>query len=579
MLNFSVMKMKKLYIAYIAATLAIGFTSCSKPEDGPLERITEEYAFDPKDPSGAYSEQFLHDIYSIMPDGFNRIDGNFLDAATDDAVPMQAGTQIDVLSKGFLSASTNPDDAWSKNYEGIRKANLYLQKIDIVPIDASLKATRKAEARFLRALFYFELVKRYGGVPLLGDEVFNAETRKNFSRNSFEESINYIVSECEAVKDEVMSDPLSSAEYGRISKGVVLALKARTLLYAASPLYNGENIGNTAAEKLVQGYAAFDKERWNLAAIAANDFIVYASGKFGLLSATNYARNDAFLIRRNTEVILAHLNSNNDDLEVNNGPVGYAFPNLANGRTNPTQELVNAFPGLNGRPITDAASLYSPLNPYNNRDPRLKKTVMVNGEAWLNRPVETFEGGLDKPNNTTRQTRTGYYMRKFLGNFETLDRYGNTPHNYPVFRYADILLGYAEAKNEYLSAPDASVYKVLHDLRLRAGIAKGSVSGYSHGLKNVMTKAEMQTAIRNERRLELAFEEHRFWDLRRWKIAETVLNKPLSGMKITKNASGVFDYQEVQVTTIGFSNPGMYFYPIPQSEILKNTNLIQNTGW
>src|SRR5690606_17675897 len=119
--------------------------------------------------SGAYSEQFLHDIYSIMPDGFNRVDGNFLDAATDDAVPMQAGTQIDALSKGYLSASNNPDDAWSKNYEGIRKVNLYLQKIDIVPIEASLKATRKAEARFLRALFYFELVKRYGGVPLLED--------------------------------------------------------------------------------------------------------------------------------------------------------------------------------------------------------------------------------------------------------------------------------------------------------------------------------------------------------------------------------------------------------------------------
>jgi hypothetical protein len=573
MLNFKMMKR-----LYRMAILAIALAGCSKPEDGPLERITEEYAFDSKDPNGVNANRFLNDIYSYLPDGFNRIDNNFLDAATDDAISSQTGTQIERFTSGFLSTSNNPDDAWSKNYEGIRKVNLYLQKIDIVPIDENVKNTRKAEARFLRAMFYFELVKRYGGVPLVGNEVFSADDPKNFSRNSFEECINYIVNECDDanVLDKVLPDPVS--EYGRVSKAVVLALKARTLLYAASPLFNGENIGITPAQKLVNGYASYDKERWNKAAEAALA-VRNSTTAFGLLSAADYANNVAFIQRKNKEVIFAYLTDNSKDIETNNGPVGYPHPNLANGRTSPTQELVNAFPALNGRPITETASMYDPSNPYNNRDPRLRRTVLVNGEQWLKRPVETFEGGLDKPNTTSRQTRTGYYLRKFSGNFATAESYANTPHNYPIFRYADVILSYAEARNEYLDQPDASVYQVLYDLRLRAGIAKGTVAGYSHGLKNVMTKDEMRTVIRNERRLELAFEEHRFWDLRRWKLAETVLNQPLAGMKITKNAAGLFDYEEVNVAAIGFQSPKMYFYPIPNSEVLKNTNLIQNTGW
>lgn len=568
------MKIKKLYIAAITAMVLSG---CSKPEDGPLERITEEYAFDAKDPRGVYAEQFLNDIYSILPDGFNRIDGNFLDAATDDAIAGQEGTDLDRFTKGFLSTTNNPDDAWGKNYEGIRKVNLYLQKIGIVPIADNLKEVRKAEARFLRAMFYFELVKRYGGVPLVGDEVLDADDPQNFSRSSFADCIDYIVNECDAAADLVMADPLSSADYGRASKGAVLSLKARTLLYAASPLYNGGNVGGSAAEKLYQGYASYDNERWNKAALAAKE--VKEMTAFGLLSASAYAKNDVFLERRNKEVIMAHLSGNNKNLETNNGPTGYPYPNLANGRTNPTQNLVDAFPGANGRPITETASLYNEESPYDNRDPRLKRTVLVNGAEWLNRPIETFEGGLDKPNNTTRQTRTGYYLRKFLGNFESVDQYGSEPHNYPIFRYSDILLSYAEAQNEYLSEPDASVYQVLYSLRARAGIPAGSTPGYSYGLKTGMTKEEMREVIRNERRIELAFEEHRFWDLRRWKTAGDVLNQSLQGMKITKNSWDELSYEKVNVADIVFDSSRMYFYPIPNSEMLKNTNLVQNAGW
>lgn len=570
------MNMKKLFIA---ALTAISLAGCSKIEDGPLERITENYVFDPTDKNGFYAEQFLNNIYSILPNGYNRIGGDLLDAATDDAMPSQVGGSIERFTTSSLTALSNPDDQWAKNYAGIRKVNIFLANIDIVPVPAKIPFW-KAEARFLRAMFYFELVKRYGGVPLVGDVVLDAETPENFKRNSFEDCINYIVSECDAIKGAVRPDPLAAGDYGRISNGVVLALKARTLLYAASPLYNGGNIGGTADQKSYQGYASFDKERWNKAALAALDLITPAKFK---LEATF---NNVFIVRKNEEVILGYLRNNGTDLETSNGPVGYALAS-ANGRTSPTQDLVDAFGTNKGLPITtDIKSPtnttgYDAANPYANRDPRLASTVLANGTTWLSRPLQTYEGGLDKPNKNTTQTKTSYYLRKHLGNFATATLYNAQPHNFPIFRYAEVMLNYAEAQNEYLASPDASVYKVLQDIRKRAGIAAGTTPGYLYGLKSSgMTQAEMRDAIRNERRIEMAFEEQRFWDLRRWKIAETALNANLNGMIITRDpATSALTYQKAVVGRITFANPKMYFYPIPYNELTKNTNLIQNTGW
>lgn len=563
--------MKKLFIAVIAV---LSLAGCAKIEDGPLEKITEGYVFDPTDKNGFYAEQFLNNIYSILPNGYNRVGGDLLDAATDDAIPSRDGVDIERFTTSSLSALSNPDNQWSKYYEGIRKVNIFLANIDVVPVPAKIPFW-KAEARFLRAMFYFELVKRYGGVPLVGDEILDAEKPNNFKRDTFEACINYIVSECDAVKGAVRPDPLAAGDYGRISNGVVLALKARALLYAASPLYNGGNIGASADQKSYQGYASFDRERWNKAAQAASELM--ATGKF---KVDGVPFNNVFLVRKNDEVILGYLRNNGTDLETNNGPVGYALAS-AQGRTSPTHDLVEAFPALNGRDINDPLSGYVLTNPYANRDPRLASTVLYNGVAWLSRPLQTYEGGLDKPNKNTTQTKTGYYLKKFLGNFATSTLYGAQPHNFPIFRYAEVMLNYAEAQNEYLATPDASVYKVLQDLRKRAGITAGTVAGYSYGLKSSgMTQDEMRIAIRNERRIEMAFEEQRFWDLRRWKIAATALNTNLNGMIITRDpATSALTYTKSVVGKISFANPKMYFYPIPYSEITKNTNLVQNTGW
>jgi hypothetical protein len=562
-------------IIYIAICATLTLAGCKKYQDnGPLEYLTENDIFNPLDKNGTRAQQFLNDIYANMPTGFNRIDGNFLDAATDDAMPSQEGTNVENITYARISSVvTNPDGAWGKNYTGIHDVNLFLKKIDIVPRPTDVPFW-KAEARFLRAFFYFELVKRYGGVPLIGDTVFNYTDDLQKARNTFEECVNYIVAECDAIKDKVKPEPLQSADWGRISRGAVMALKSRVLLYAASDLYNGGVPAEaSAAQKPLQGYPTYDLSRWDKAAKAAQDIINLSGAPYGLETTVN----NVFLNRKTKETILSFLRGTSSDIETNNGPVGFFNQASGNGMTSPTQNLVNAFPMLSGKAITDNGSLYDPANPYNNRDPRLALTVLYNGATWLNRKIETFEGGLDKPNrNRSVQTKTGYYLRKFMGNFATATQYAASNHNFVIFRYAEIMLNYAEAQNEF-AGPSDPVYKVLYDLRKRAGIQAGADQRY--GLKYPMSQIELKEAIRNERRIEMAFEEQRYWDIRRWKIAGTTFNKELKGMKIIKDANGNFSYQEVTAGKIVFADPKMYLYPVSFTETSKNSNLVQNSGW
>jgi hypothetical protein len=187
--------------------------------------------------------------------------------------------------------------------------------------------------------------------------------------------------------------------------------------------------------------------------------------------------------------------------------------------------------------------------------------------------VETFEGGRDKPNNSSIQTRTGYYLRKFMGDNRTTTTYATQSHNFPYFRYAEILLNAAEALNELGRTEDA--VNQIKPIRTRAGIPAGANG--RNGIAAGITQAAMRDLIRNERRIELAFEEHRFWDVRRWKIAEQELSGPLYGMKITKTGT-TFTYEKVQIGTMVFSDR-LYLMPIPYDETTKNAALEQNPGW
>lgn len=561
--------MKYFLITLVAA---ISLWGCRKENNGPAEMYTPGLVFDSLDKNGTNAQLYLNNIYADMPKGFNRIDYDMLDVATDDAMPSRSGTNSQIFIKSNLSNTNNPDDSWSQNYASIRKVNIFLSQVGIVPVPAKIPYW-KAEARFLRALFYFELVKRYGGVPLIGDTVFNAGDVIRLKRNTFDQCITYISNECDSIKGAERVEPLSTTDWGKASRGAVMALKSRVLLYAASPLFNGGvAAGATAEQQSLMGYPTYDVERWNKAAVAANDLLNLGSTAYSL----EPTYNTVFLNRQNKEVIISYLRGTTNDLETNNGPVGFGLGGAGYGNTSPTQDLVNAFPMANGKAITDPSSGYNLNDPYTNRDPRLANTVFYNNLAWLSRPVQLYEGGLDKPNTPKVQTVTGYYMRKFLGNFATSTSYSAQNHNFPIFRLAEIMLNYAEALNEY-SGPVAAVYTNLINIRKRAGIAAGTDNKY--GLSATLTKDQMRDVIHNERRIEMAFEEQRFWDLRRWKVAETVLNKNLSGIKIAKTLSGTFTYAYVTAGQISFAFPKMYLYPVPFSEMSTNSNLTQNYGW
>lgn len=560
--------MKKYIYKFLwVAVITVFAVSCkSSLEDVPVEQQTLDFVFDKNDSAGNNANKFLFDIYTHLPVLFNRVGGDFLDAATDDGISSNnSNTSVQQLAQGTYTSTNYPDDQWANCYAAIRQTNIFINNIDQVPLLGKLangtpyNKVWKAEARFLRALFYFELVKRYGGVPLLGDKVFQLGDDLNIPRNSFADCVQYIKNECDSMKNSLRPDPVDHANLMRPTKGAALALKARLLLYAASPLYNGGNIdGNNE----LTGYTNYDKERWNLAAAAADS--VRAENVFGL----DDAFKDVFIQEYNNERIFARINGSNSDLDKENSPIGYS---LANGRTSPTQELADAFGMGNGKDITDPSSEYDSNDPYKNRDPRFYKTFFYTGSMWLNRPVETFEGGADKPGGTRQQTRTGYYLRKFLGDNETLTAFNDHSHDHILFRYAEVLLNYAEARNEYLDQPDKNVYDAVEAIRQRAKLNP-------YQLSTTLTKDSMRIIIHNERRKELAFEEHRFWDVRRWKEAETAFNTSLHGMLIYKLGSGVLTYQKEAVFNMTFAKR-MYFAPIPYSEVTKNNKMVQNPQW
>jgi hypothetical protein len=556
--------------------MILTWSSCRKYEEEPKDWFTSGLAFDSLDQNGIVAGYTLNNIYTYIPDGFNRIGGDFLDAAAGDAIPSRYNTMVENYINGTVSVINNPDPYWSNSYYGIRRSNIFLKGIDNVPVAATTKQYWKAEARFLRAFFYWELLKRYGGIPLLGDTVLGLEDNIAIPRNTFEQTVDYIVNECNAVKNNLRADNVSTSDFGRITKGAAVALKCRVLLYAASPLFNGGGFESDPVKKALTGYPTADASRWQKVVDAVTEFNALGTYFKLVTSGTPTAFTSVFINKMNTEIIFAKQVANSSTLESTQSPVGYVVANArSQGMTSPTQNLVDAFPMANGMLINETGSGYDAASPYANRDPRLAATVFYNGLSWLSRPVQNYQGGLDRPDNialSTVQTRTGYYLRKFLGNFTTATAFSSQSHNFPIFRYAEIILDHAEALNE-LGQVEAAVTQ-LKTLRSRAGIAAGANTRY--GIKAGITQTEMRELIRNERRIELAFEEHRFWDIRRWKIADQVLTTPLNGMRITNGATPT--YQVIPVATPVFQ-ARLYHMPIPYEEITRNTQLIQNEGW
>jgi hypothetical protein len=581
--------MKKLFHIFLAVLAGCSLWSCEKSyESVPLgQQITSDLAFDPRDSLGKQAMAYLLTTYQqALYNGHNRIGGTYLDAATDDAISSASGIPAAqaIATGAYSAASPNADDMWARNYAAIRNATVFIVYINRVPLLEKLpngqpaRAAYRSEARFLRAWLYWQLVKRYGGVPLLGDTIRQITDNVQLPRSSFSDCVNYIVSECDNIKDSLRTASMvNPTTYGRITQGAAMALKAEVLLYAASPLFNG---GNIDPQNPLTGYTTYDPARWKLAADAAKAVMDLNTYKL-MPSFNDVFTTQAAPVGPNTEAIFwFQLGSPANSVEQANAPVGYSSVG-GNGATSPTQNLVDAFPSDSGYAITAAAAHYNPNDPYSHRDPRLSLTVFHNGSLWLNRGVQTYDGGLDKPGGSVQQTKTSYYMRKFMGPFESVTSnppaYSGIDHDWVYYRYAGILLNYAEATNE-VSGPSTEVYNILYALRQRAGILTGPDNTY--GVPQGMTQDEMRTFIRNERRIEMAFEEQRYWDIRRWKIADQVYNTaPLQGLDIQASSSGQVFYNPIPVLTTVFRSPQMYLYPIPYSEVIKNSRMKQNPLW
>lgn len=584
----------------------MGLASCTDGyENEPVENFTLDYVFSPTDSVGTQATQYLNNIYRHLVNGHNRVGSDYLDASTDDAISIYYDdSEVYKLAMGRYTPSSriSSEMGWGSYYSTIREASIFVANIDRVPFNLTyvkagetetdaegklketpLNVTMKAEARFLRALAYFELVKRYGGVPLLGDKVFELNENLELPRNSFAQCVEYIVGELDAIKDDLRGLPMSGSDatnYAAVpTREACMALKTRVLLYAASKLFNEEPL--ESGNELV-GYASYDRNRWKLAADAALEFMTTAGHKGSGVVKLNPNFRNAFLgyySGGNTELIWfvqGEINSYN--LERNNGPLGFTGNGLGNGRTLPTQNLVEAFPMKDGKKIGESQNYpYSTDNQYANRDPRLDMTVLHNGSNWLGRQLATYQGGGNNPTSSSLYSRTSYYMCKFMGDYTsgTREYNGNNPHPWVVLRYAEVLLNYAEAQNEFLDAPDQSVYDCIIELRKRAGIEAGADNSY--GLKAGMTQAEMREIIRNERRIEMAFEEQRFYDIRRWKIAGEIFEQPVRGLTIT-NRDGNLNFAPNEVLNVKWDDK-RYLFPIPYSEVLKNSNMVQNPKW
>ena len=594
------MKLKNIILLSVA-TMAL--TGCDDMFEPALENnndLSQIYS----DPG--FARGIMDNANLVLP--YEENPTNTTDVATDDAVI----NDIDNNYKKMASANTwksdnNPINQWDTRYHAIQYLNIFLENADQVLWDYSSEALNemhkdnyKGNAYALRGLHFFYLLRAHcgmvngelKGVPIhLASE--DGSSDFNLPRNSFKECVDQIMSDFdEALKylpteyGDVTSVPAKYASlgatttdynyaFGKLQRGkidgrMIAAFKAQVALFAASPAYQSANVmsweqaAKYAAASLnnVGGVSGMDPNGWRW----FNDV--------DMIEGFAFDNPDPQEICWRGNVGDSH------NMEESNYP-----PSLkGNGRVNPTQNLVDAFPMANGYPISDSRSNFNAADPYANRDPRLKAYIVVNGdvigaEGNSINTTDDDKTNIDGINHESgKSTLTGYYLRKLLRDDVNLNPAKDVRHFGARIRYTEIFLDYAEAANEAAGPKTAvgasySAYDVIKALRKRAGVG-GDNDPYLE--ECAASKEKMRELIRNERRLELCFENHRFWDLRRWKAN---LNETAKGVNITTNAStGALIFKPIDAEVRSFQDY-MYYGPIPYSELRKWSNLEQNDGW
>ncbi len=634
-------------------------TSCNYLDIAPTEISSEKEIFSDIKTAELALGRIYWSLYWDHDSGLRR-DGFFsnLGACTDEMYDhWETPASRLLFNSGAWGPSNNPLGEWKFMYNFIRRATVIIENIDQVELKATQLAyytervqEYKEEARFLRAYYLFDLFRQYGPVPLT-DYVVNISNIDNtlLARNSVPEIVDFIASEMDKAAS-VLPDSYSTQDLGRITKGACLALKARALLYAASPLFNGNTMYSEQVNRdgKVLFPQTYDKELWKRAAEAADDVIRWAAGAGVILEQPNpgnHIDSYAKLFYENTrskEIILPGLLGT--DMAIDYGVTSNSGDYGGTGQFSIIQEMVDAYEMKNGplpfKMDDDGCVIYDAngipqINPesgytetgfwsgdvydgktmrhaenisnmYKDRDPRFYASVSFQGTYWksdfVNRPLffpywlnhsdDNFEGS---PKLIGKNNETGYSIRKWLDPNINLKMSWRTSHHYPLFRLAEQHLNSAEAWNEYLDQPDDRVYDAINAVRERVGMPALPITAEDR------TKVGMRKRIRNERRVELFYENHRFYDVRRWMIAEKVDGATVTGMNSlpamaeleaaaaangwdlndpadSKQAGLSVFYKRTKLMDRVFEDKH-YLFPIPQVEMDKNPNLIQNHEW
>lgn len=560
--------MKKLFYILSVALLATG---CNFLD---FDESSSDYSRDDMYLTYSNIQKMLTNIYGYMPNkNIYDVSDALRDCGCDDAEYGDPDASVQRFTNGTWSALNTVDDKWSTMYSGIRSANEFLESIKTVDLSMYQYDTKYQrwlehlkyypyQAKVLRAYYFFELARRYGDIPM-PLTMLTAEEANMIEKTPFDEVIDFIVTECdEAAKN--LPDTyvgLLDDETGRVTRGFALAVKTKALLYAASPLHNPSG----------------DKSKWEKAAAAAKEIMdlnVYRLDPDE--KANNYTSQ---------EVIFAIMRSESSSFELYNFPVRFTEGQRTYiSGSYPTQNLVDAFQTANGYDITlgsDGWQTSDPdfdiTKPYEGRDPRFARAILADGMSFKGSTIETFVGGKDY--SATRNdlgTPTGYYLRRYIQESTSFipENTVTNKHQWIVYRYAEALLTYAEAMNEYLGDPTTtegefsiSALEALNMVRANAGMPDVTVTSQS----------DFREAVRREWRVEFAFEDHRFWDVRRWNIGQATQGQ-IDGVEITRSG-GKSEYKRMTVETRTWS-ARQNLFPIPQSELFCNPNLNpQNTGW
>lgn len=554
------MKLKNICFGIVCTVALVGCTD--KMDYHEYTNYGKEYVFSDFGRTAA----FVNNIYSYLD--YDLLGTTSLASACDEAeMALNYSNVLDYTNGNWTAL--NPKSQWNY-YTPIRAANYFLENglnlefSDLIlnqdyEVQMKRYGRYQYEVRLLRAYYYFLLVRAYGDVPFTTKVLTEAEAN-SLERTPASQVFDFIISECDAVAPQLPVDYSkldndaaggTNPEAGRVTRGAALALKARASLYCASKLFNDSE----------------NRDLYKRAATASLDVINYCGennitlGKYtDLWGADNWKASEMIFVRRVGDT---------DDPERTNFPIG--MENAKSGNC-PTQTLVDAYEMKNGGEPNQK-------DPYTGRDPRFAMTIAVNGDKWPNtnpNPLEIYTGGRDAA-PVPYATPTGYYVKKYVDGATDISAStssGGKRHSWITFRLGEFLLNYAEATFKYFGSADIkdaeltmTAREAVNKVRKRTGV---DMPDFPEG----MSSSDFWSRYKNERMVELAFEGHRFWDVRRWKEGGFT---SIGRMLITKNSDDSFTYTR-SIKALVWDDK-MYFYPIPDSEIRKNPNLKQNPGW